>query len=414
MSRPVMALLGALALVLGIGVGVGAGMLAQQPSQPVAVVGSPDAGSVPPGDASPSDDASASAETPSGSAAPSDSVAPSATPAPTPVVRPAPLTGRPVKPAVAAKRVIAVMVDDQFLARPQSGLSFAAQVWQAPAEGGIPRYMALFQDTDPKAVGPIRSSRLYYISWAAEWHAMYVHAGGSPQAMALLRSSKGRGSVVYNADQFRWSKYLYRVSFRFAPHNVYSDAKSLRALAKKVGAKAVKNQKPHWKFAADAPLAQRPKGGKIVVPYLANKITFQYDRKTNTYPRSVTGEGKQYDAATKKPKVRIAPKNVIIMKVVFVPIGDKKHRLDGQVTGSGVAWIATNGKTIKGTWKKKTFSAPIHFYDRKGNEVVLTIGQTFVQVIPRSFTPSIKDGKVPAPAASPSASPAPTPTPSPS
>lgn len=413
MSRPVMALLGALALVLGIGVGVGAGYLAQQGSQPVAIVGSPFPASAAPTDAGPTDEPTP-AESPTDSAPPTETPVPTPSPSPTPVTVPAPLTGRPVAPKVALKHVIAIMVDDQFLARPQSGLSFASQVWQAPAEGGIPRYMALFQDTDPKAVGPIRSSRLYFISWASEWKAMYVHAGGSPQALALLNSSKGRGSVVYNADQFRWSKYLYRVTFRNAPHNVYSDAKALRQLAAKVGATALKKQSPHWQFAPDKPIEQRPKGGTIVVPYLANRITYSYDRKTNTYLRSVTGEGKQFDAATKKPRVRIAPKNVVILKVVFRAIGDKKHRLDGQVTGSGVAWIATNGKTIKGTWKKKSFSSVIKFYDKKGNEVVLTIGQTFVQVIPVSFNPTIKDGKVPAPSptASPGASPTPTPSPS--
>ena len=136
---------------------------------------------------------------------------PTPTPSPTPVLVPAPLTGVPVTPAVAARHVIAVMIDDQHAARPQSGLSQASVVWQAPAEGGIPRYLALFPEGNPPSVGPVRSSRLYFISWAAEWNAVYVHAGGSPQALALLNSSKGRGKVVYNAEDFRWEgTYLHR------------------------------------------------------------------------------------------------------------------------------------------------------------------------------------------------------------
>ena len=85
---------------------------------------------------------------------PSPTAPPSPTPEPTPSLVPAPLTGRLVKPEVASRHVIAVMIDDQFAARPQSGLSSADVVWQAPAEGGIPRYMALFQTGSPKAVGP--------------------------------------------------------------------------------------------------------------------------------------------------------------------------------------------------------------------------------------------------------------------
>jgi hypothetical protein len=289
-----------------------------------------------------------------------------------------------------------VMVDDQFDARPQSGLSQADVVWQAPAEGGIPRYMAFFQTGDPPAVGPVRSSRLYFIAWASEWKPLYVHAGGSPQAKALLASSKGRGTYVYNADEFRWGggRYLWRVKTRFAPHNVYTDGTHLRRLAKRVGADPVPGQKPAWRFGDAAPIEQRPEGGTIVVPYLANKITYRYNRDTNRYQRAVTGEKKQVDAGTKE---RIAPTNVVIMAVHFGRLNDGSHksRLEAQVTGSGKAWIATNGKTIRGTWKKSKFNGKTRFFDKSGKPVTLTRGQTFVQVVPAGTNLTIKDGTVP-------------------
>ncbi len=399
-------------LVLGAGVVAGlAGCDNAQPGPtgPTGVVSSPSATQAPTGSGAP-----AVSTTPDGSplVSPSPTPEPTPTPQPTPALVPAPLTGLPVKEAVTARHVVAVMVDDQSAARPQSGLSQADVVWQAPAEGGIPRYEAWFQSTLPTSVGPIRSARLYFVAWASEWRSVYAHAGGSPQALAVLNSSQGRGKVVYNADQFRYSKYLYRVSYRYAPHNVYSDAKSLRQLTRVVGAKPVTDQAPKWKFAPDVPLEQRPVGGKIVVPYLANRITYNYNRKTNTYPRSVSVEGKEYDVGT-KPRTRIAPKNVVIMAVRFVPLNDKKHRLDGQVTGSGTAWISSNGKTVKGTWKKKSFTAPTRFYGPDGSPVILTMGQTFVQVVPRGTKISIKDGKVPVQPATPATSPSPTPSPTP-
>lgn len=92
-----------------------------------------------------------------------------------------------VTPAVAKRHVVAVMIDDHPAARPQSGFNDASVVWQAPAEGGIPRYMMWFQDSVPPAVGPVRSARLYFVAWASEWDAVYAHVGGSPQAMKLLR-----------------------------------------------------------------------------------------------------------------------------------------------------------------------------------------------------------------------------------
>ena len=88
-----------------------------------------------------------------------------------------------------------------------------------------------------------------------------------------------------------------------------------------------------------------------------------------------------------------------------------KHRLEAKVIGSGTAWVATNGKTVKGTWRKKSLTSPTLFYDSAGHQLTLTAGQTFVQVMKTTDTVSIKDGKVPPPPASPNPSvPAPSPS----
>jgi len=307
---------------------------------------------------------------------------PTPTPEPTPILVPAPLDGVPVAPAVAAQHPIAVMIDDLGPARPQSGLSSASVVWQAPAEGGIPRYMAIFQETLPAAIGPVRSSRYYYITWAAEWRAVYAHSGGSPQALTTLRQ-KGSGQYVFNGDEFRYSGTFHRITAKFAPHNLYTTGAKLRALGQRLGAKD-KAASPVWQFAPDAPLELRPYGGSITVGYPDNLIKYAYDRTTNTYLRTVTGEKKETDAGT---GTRIAPKNVIVMRMVFGPLNDGHPgapRLEANVVGSGKAWISTNGRTIVGTWKKTAITKPTQFYDSHGNEVTLTVGQTFVQVLTTS------------------------------
>ncbi|HEY7523463.1 MAG TPA: DUF3048 domain-containing protein [Candidatus Limnocylindrales bacterium] len=346
-----------------------------------------------------------------GAASPEPSTAgsPSATPAPTPTptplpsrrpvvpppeqpqLVPAPLTGVLVSPAAAARHPIAVMIDDLSPARPQSGFSAASVVWHAPAEGGIPRYMMIFAENVPKAVGPIRSSRQYYIAWAAEWNAMYAHVGGSPQAMATLRE-RGNGQLVYNADQFRWGgRYMWRIHERFAPHNVYSDGTHLRQLASRLGADD-RPMEPAWRFAPQLPLGLRPRGGSIEVGYAANHIRYRYDWRSNTYFRSVTGEKNQVDAGT---GIRVAPRNVIVMLMRFGPLNDghpTKHRLEAQYVGRGTAWISTNGRTIKGTWRKARIDAPTRFFDRQGRQVVLAPGQTFIQVLQSGSTVTIKPG----------------------
>jgi hypothetical protein len=357
--------------------------------------------------ASPSVAASPTPSAPAASASPSPTPTPTPTPSPTPILVKAPLTGRLVSPRDAAQHPIALMIDDAPAARPQSGFNAASVVWQAPAEGGVPRYMMIFQETMPKDVGPVRSARYYFITWAAEWKAVYGHVGGSPQAMSTLRA-KGSGQLVYNADQFRWGgTYYRRIRSRSAPHNVYSDAKSLRIMATKVGAKN-EPMKAAWRFAPDAPLAERPSGGIIRVTYPQNKIEYRYDRATNTYLRGVSGQKKQIDQADGK---QVAPKNVVVMMVSFGPLNDgsNKHRLEARNVGSGKAWIATNGRTIVGTWKKTSLAGPTRFYDKNGKAVSLTAGQTFIQVMPLGSPVSIKDGPLPKPAPTPS--PAPTPTP---
>jgi hypothetical protein len=294
-----------------------------------------------------------------------------------------------VKPALAARHPIAVMVDDHWAARPQSGFREASIVWQAPAEGGIPRYMMIFGEGNPTSVGPVRSARVYFVQWASEWNAIYVHAGGSPQAIALLRA-RGRGDLVYDADEFRWAgRYLWRTTDRYAPHNVYTDGKHLRALGKRLGATDV-DEKPHWKFAPDPPLDLRPKGSTIRFAYTHNAIAYRYHRPSNTWRRYVGGK-LQRDRATDRA---VAPKNVVIMEVAFGLLGPgQKGRLEAANIGKGRAWIATNGKTIKGTWRKSSAKGPTRFYNADGKQVVLTVGQTFVQVIPKGTKVTVKNGK---------------------
>ena len=143
--------------------------------------------------------------------------------------------------------------------------------------------------------------------------------------------------------------------------------------------------------------------------YPANTITYKYNRDANTYRRSVSVEGTQRDASSGK---RIAPKNVIVMLMDFHPLNDGSHknRQEAQFIGKGRAFIFTNGQRIKGTWRKNKITGPTRFFDSDGNEVTLTVGQTFIQVLDLGSTVTYKKGKA---APSPSASPSPTPTPTP-
>ncbi|HYN69983.1 MAG TPA: DUF3048 domain-containing protein, partial [Candidatus Eisenbacteria bacterium] len=279
-------------------------------------------------------------------------------------------------------------------ARPQSGLNAASIVWQAPAEGGVPRYMLLFQDQIAGDVGPVRSAREYFIEWAAEWAALYVHVGGSPQAQETLQF-QGDGRWVWNADQFRWGgQYLWRINTRAAPHNVYTDGEHLRGLTTAVGASDGPIT-PAWSFRPDARLEDRATGGAIAVAYSYESITYRYDNQTNTYPRYINGSSSaQIDAADGKV---VAPKNVVILQMAFGPLDGSgvKGRLEAGNIGTGVAWISSNGRTVLGTWRKDAVTSPTLLFGPSGAPVKLTAGQTFVQVMATTDVISIADGTLP-------------------
>jgi hypothetical protein len=326
---------------------------------------------------------------------------PSPTPTPPPVAATTDGVWLPASQAARATRhPIAVMIDDQAAARPQSGLASANIVWQAPAEGGIPRYMAIFQTTDAPAIGPVRSSRLYFVGWAAEWRAMYVHVGGAPDALAFLHQNTG--TLIYGADQYRWGNagYLWRISTRFAPHNVYTSGAKLEQLAARLKATAPQTTSPYT-FEDDALPALRPVSGTIVVPYLANRISYTYDPKTNRYRRAVTGAKVQVDAGS---KTVVAPANVIVLKMAVGPLVNApgastnatKQCLELGYIGSGTALVFNNGGVIKARWSKASNAAPTLLTyvsgPNAGQPVALVRGQIFFQVVSTSTTVTYKIG----------------------
>jgi hypothetical protein len=328
--------------------------------------------------------------------APTPSAAPSGTPAPSPspgLV--AAVTNGVWLPADQAARAtrhpIAVMVDDQADARPQSGLASADIIYQAPAEGGIPRYMLLYQAGDPPSIGPIRSARRYFVAWAAEWRAMYVHVGGAPNALNALALMNG--TLTWNADEFRWggtNGYMWRIPQRLAPHNVYSSGVKLQALAARLGAVAPVTQAA-WTFKEPADVALRPAGGSIVVPYsLSDFIGYTFDHATDRYLRRTSSEALQHDLATGEV---IAPYDVVVLFMGVAPLRNDtqsstnvlKHRLEINYLGTGRALVFRDGQAIAARWSKKDDASPTLFTyasgPLQGKPVELVRGQIAIQVV---------------------------------
>lgn len=276
---------------------------------------------------------------------------------------------------------LAVVIENHIDARPQSGLSKADLVYEALAEGGITRLLAIYLVEDGR-LGPVRSNRPYFLDWVKEYDAGYAHVGGSPRAQSLIGPYK-----IRDLDQFGIGAPTYeRSAARSAPHNVYTTTKRLRPAAKGKGYKGP-IEIDSWQFADEATASARPKKFELRIPYAAYlmDVLWRYDRKSNTYLRFNGGTAHK-DAETKK---QLFAKTIIVQKVA-TSLEDSAGRLKMKTIGSGKVQVFKDGKVINGTWKKKGRSARTKLFDKKGDEIALNRGKIWVEVVPTDYKISIK------------------------
>lgn len=291
---------------------------------------------------------------------------------PKPIIYYSPLTGEKVKDAAATTApVTAIMIENSPSARPQSGLKEAGVVYEAVAEGGITRFLALYQSAKPQLVGPVRSLRMYYVDWLAPYQASVAHVGGSFASLQEIRNGKYR-----DIDQFFNPAYYWRASDRYAPHNVYTSFQKLDELnrskgytsSKFTGFKRGETKPPEVPEATAITLGF---GGPLY------ETSYLYDKASDSYARNLAGA-----PHLDREKGQIAPKVVIAMKVSMQPVFEDGYREQIKTTGSGEAVIFQNGRVIKGSWHKAGRSAQIIFTNTAGEEVALARGQTWIAAIP--------------------------------
>jgi len=282
-----------------------------------------------------------------------------------------PLTGVQVAPALAKRATVGVMIENSPDARPQSGLMEAGVVYEAVAEGGITRFLALFQETNPASVGPIRSSRPYYLDWLLPFDASYAHVGGSPEALQQIKDLH-----VKDLDQFVNGSSYDRITTRYAPHNVYTSIDRLYSLAQSKG----------YTTSTFTGFARKTKESPVATP-TAKTVDFtisgplfnahyDYDATTNSYLRSEGGKP-HMDLTSGK---QLAPKVVIGLVVPSTLEADGTHS-SYATTGSGTMYVFQDGTVTQGTWKKDSRTAQFTFTDSTGQTLKLNPGQTWISVV---------------------------------
>jgi len=295
-------------------------------------------------------------------------------PAPKPTTVPSTLSGLPVDPSLNKLPVTGVMIENSTDARPQSGLGQSMVVFEAVAEGGVTRFLALFQDTSPPNVGPVRSARPYYVQWAQGFDAGYAHVGGSPDALADIKAWG-----IHDLDQFANSGAYQRVPTRPAPHNVYTSIARLNQLETSKGyTSSTFTGFPRKKEApAKTPTARSINMTLSGPIYNAH---YDYNAATNSYNRS-EGGAPQVDANS---NTQISPKVVIAMVIPMT-----RGALDATGAyysnyasiGSGTVYIFQDGTVTTGTWTKASGAAQVTFTDAAGAAIKLNPGQTWLTAV---------------------------------
>ncbi len=300
--------------------------------------------------------------------------------------------------------VTCIMIENSTDARPQSGLNEAGIVYEAIAEGGITRFMAVYQEAKPKLVGPIRSARQTFVELAKPYQCSYLHVGGATNAINTLKTSGYR-----NFDGgWNEGKYVFRSSGnsshrnalpsmprgRYAPHNVYTSFDYIdkynyaNGFGKSTFTGFARIQ-PDYRTPVDEITASTI---QINVSSNYYNVLYTYDKANNRYLRSHVTGGAHMSLNADGSKVQNAPTVVVAMKVNAIKRSSEPKYSDYVTTGTGDAYIFQDGIQINARWTRGSVNDPLKFVDSNNEEIKLNRGQVWITLYP-SGTGSVKASK---------------------
>lgn len=292
------------------------------------------------------------------------------------------LTGNEVSDKnLATGATTCIMIENSTDSRPQSGLDEAGVIYEVIAEGGITRFMAVYQESKPQYIGPVRSVRLTFAELAKPYQCGIAHVGGSTNALNLIRNSS---NGYRDLDQFFNGNYYWRISSRQAPHNVYTSFEKLDQLSFNKGFTS-SNFSGFARVNPDTRTIPEERNATTVRINMSSTLynpVYTYDANTNSYRRAFASGGTHYTQSQNGTRKELAPKVVIAMKSNAVARSGDSGNRDYTTIGSGDAFIFQNGTVITGQWRRTDTNSELHFVDQNGSDIPLERGQTWISVYP--------------------------------
>lgn len=288
---------------------------------------------------------------------------------PKPTTEPSRLTGVQISPELNKLPVTGVMIENSPDARPQAALKDAGIVFEAIAEGGITRFLALYMEDQPDYIGPVRSVRPYYLDFLVPFDAPIAHAGGSAEGLAQIRD-QGIKDIDHspNAGAFQ------RVSSRFAPHNLYT---SRAKLLERHNARGYNESKfPSYpRKEKEEPLkVPTAKSIDLTISRPLYNVHYDYHAPTSSYNRVMGGQ----PHTDERSGAQISPKVVIALVTEREQNGIYSVY---RVTGGGEVFVFQDGGMVKGTWTKADRKSPYVFKTADGKPLLLTPGRTWITLV---------------------------------
>ena len=275
-------------------------------------------------------------------------------------------------------RPIAVMIDNHSDAWPQAGLNQAYMVYEIIVEGGETRLMALFKGVDLEKIGPVRSARHYFIDYAMENDAIYVHFGQSPQAQSDIKKYSINDINGISED----GTTFWRVKDKYAPHNAVTSTAKLLESAKSKNYRTTSTEESVLNYVTDeVNLENGQVANTITIPHSdLQTVTYEYDEQNQVYIRYARGE-EQTDWDTEEP---VTTKNILITFCDNYTLSDSenKGRQGLKNIGTFDGYYITNGKAIKIQCIKEEREGKTIYQDMEGNEIQVNDGNTFVNICP--------------------------------
>jgi len=301
-----------------------------------------------------------------------------------------PLTGEGTDVDLSANRPVAIMLNNLKRALPQCGISQADIIYEAPAEGGITRMMAVFQSLDAVAsLGSVRSARPYYVELAAGLDAIFIHAGGSDDAYSAIKTYG-----VFNIDGVNGpygGTMFYRDAQRKKSagfeHSLFTDKGRIEKLLSGSLSKMRQTHKEGYSlpltFAKDAAPANGQSANTISVKYSYYKTgSFTFDPQSETYLVSQLVDKQSGPYVDGSNDQQVAVTNVLVLHTDVNQIkGDTAGRLTVRLTGSGSGWFACGGQVIPIIWSKESPTAPFRFSTADGQHLTLGVGKSYINIV---------------------------------